>query len=149
MLQYVHEIKFVAGRCRRLGEPPRRVPVRAAKKNNGGKPLMSLKNIFKKKKPEDTPAFRMEMAKKIAFHRLRYVTEREGETEIVIGRDGGFNIRNGEFIVSADNRVIFRCNIKDMQASELLSKEGAILTAPDLENGGNVRTIVVYYVYFR
>ena len=36
-----------------------------------------------------------------------------------------------------------------MQASELLSKEGAILTAPDLENGGAVRTIVVYYVYFR
>jgi hypothetical protein len=110
---------------------------------------MSLFNMFKKKKPEDTPAFRMEMAKKIAFHRLRYVTEREGETEIVIGRDGGFNIRNGEFIVSADNRVIFRCHIKDMQASELLSKEGAILTAPDLENGGAVRTIVVYYVYFR
>jgi hypothetical protein len=110
---------------------------------------MSLINIFKKKKPEDTPAFRMEMAKKIAVHRLRYVTEREGDTELVIGRDGGFNIRNGEFIVSADNRVIFRCNVKDMQASELLSKEGAILTAPDLENGGNVRTIVVYYVYFR
>ena len=110
---------------------------------------MSLINIFKKKKPEDTVAFRTEMAKKIAFHRLRYVTEREGETEIVIGRDGGFNIRNGEFIVSADNRVVFRCNIKDMQASELLSKEGAILTAPDLENGGTVRTVVVYYVYFR
>ena len=110
---------------------------------------MSLMNIFKKKKPEDSASFRMEMAKKIAFHRLRYVTEREGETEIVIGRDGGFNIRNGEFIVSADNRVIFRCNIKDMQASELLSKEGAILTAPDLENGGVTRTIVVYYVYFR
>ena len=116
---------------------------------NGGNVLMSLMNIFKKKKPEDTASFRMEMAKKIAVHRLRYVTEREGETELVIGRDGGFNIRNGEFIVSADNRVIFRCNVKEMQASELLSKEGAILTAPDLENGGAVRTIVVYYVYFR
>ena len=111
--------------------------------------VMSLMNIFKKKPKEDSVSFRTEMAKKIAVHRLRYVTEREGETEIVIGRDGGFNIRNGEFIVSADNRVIFRCNVKELQASELLSKEGAILTAPDLENGGNVRTIVVYYVYFR
>ena len=110
---------------------------------------MSLMNIFKKKPKEDSVSFRTEMAKKIAVHRLRYVTEREGETEIVIGRDGGFNIRNGEFIVSADNRVVFRCNIKDMQASELLSKEGAILTAPDLENGGGIRTVVVYYVYFR
>lgn len=110
---------------------------------------MSLMNIFKKKQKEDSVAFRTEMAKKIAVHRLRYVTEREGETELVIGRDGGFNIRNGEFIVSADNHVVFRCNIKDMQASELLSKEGAILTAPDLENGGVTRTVVVYYVYFR
>ena len=137
MLQYVHEIKFAL-------ETPL-----TERKNNGGTVLMSLFNMFKKKKPEDSLSFRMEMAKKIAFHRLRYVTEREGETEIVIGRDGGFNIRNGEFIVSADNHVIFRCEIKDMQASELLSKEGAILTAPDLENGGAVRTIVVYYVYFR
>ena len=86
---------------------------------------MSFMNIFKKKKAEDTPAFRMEMAKKIAVHRLRYVTEREGETEIVIGRDGGFNIRNGEFIVSADNRVVFRCNVKEMQASELLKYQRA------------------------
>ena len=54
---------------------------------------MSFFNIFKKKNPEDSPSFRLEMAKKIAVHRLRYVTEREGETELVIGRDGGFNIR--------------------------------------------------------
>ena len=110
---------------------------------------MSIFNMFKKKKPEDSPAFRLEMAKKIAVHRLRYITERIDDTELVIGRDGGFNIRNDEFIVSADNHVVFRCNVKEMQASELLSKEGAILTAPDLENGGKIRTVVVYYVYFR
>ena len=111
--------------------------------------IMSIFNMFKKKKPEDSPAFRLEMAKKIAVHRLRYITERINDTELVIGRDGGFNIRNDEFIVSADNHVVFRCNVKEMQASELLSKEGAILTAPDLENGGKLRTVVVYYVYFR
>ena len=110
---------------------------------------MSIFNMFKKKKPEDSPSFRLEMAKKIAIHRLRYITERIDDTELVIGRDGGFNIRNDEFIVSADNHVVFRCNVKEMQASELLSKEGAILTAPDLENGGKLRTVVVYYVYFR
>ena len=116
---------------------------------NGGNVLMSLMNIFKKKKPEDTASFRMEMAKKIAVHRLRYVTEREGETELVIGRDGGFNIRDGEFIISADNHVVFRCRVAEMQASELLSLEGAIITAPDLESGGTVRTVIAYYVYFR
>ena len=111
--------------------------------------IMSFLNLFKKKNPEETFSFRMQMAKKIAVHRLRYVTERVDETELVIGRDGGLNIRNDELIVSADNHVVFRCRIKDMQASELLSKEGAILTAPDLENGEKLRTVVVYYVYFR
>ncbi|MBQ3489815.1 MAG: hypothetical protein IJA86_04425 [Clostridia bacterium] len=110
---------------------------------------MSFFNIFKKKNREDTAAFRLQMANKIAVHRLRYITERIDDTDLIIGRDGGFNIRNGELIVSADNHVVFRCNIKELQASELLSKEGAILTAPDLENDGRLRTVIVYYVYFR
>ena len=110
---------------------------------------MAFFDIFKKKKAEDTFAFRMQMARKIAHQRLRYVTERVDDTELIIGRSGGFNIRNEKFIVSADNRVVFRCDIKDMQASELLSKEGAIITAPDLERDGEIRTIIVYYVYFR
>ena len=104
---------------------------------------------FKKKKPEDTPAFRIKMAEKIARHRLRYASEREGDLDIIIGRDGGFNIRNGEFIVSADNKVIFRAKLEELQASELMSLEGAILTAPDLESGGRMRTIIAYYVYYR
>ena len=104
---------------------------------------------FKKKQKEETPAFRRAMAEKIARHRLRYASEREGDMDIIIGRDGGFNIRNGEFIVSADNHVIFRANVDEMEASELMSLEGAILTAPDLENGGKMRTIIVYYVYYR
>lgn len=105
--------------------------------------------LFKKKKPEDTLGFKVQMAKKIAAHRLRYLTEREGETDVIIGRDGGFNIRDDEFIISADNRVVFRCRIPEMQASELMSLEGAIITAPDLESGGKVRTVIAYYVYYR
>ncbi|MBQ8448062.1 MAG: hypothetical protein IJX27_03910 [Clostridia bacterium] len=104
---------------------------------------------FKKKKTEETPAFRRAMAEKIARNRLRYASEREGDMDIVIGRDGGFNIRNGEFIVSADNHVIFRANVDELEASELMSLEGAILTAPDLEHGGKMRTIIAYYVYYR
>lgn len=105
--------------------------------------------LFGKKKKEDSLSFKLQMAKKIAFHRLRYITEREGETDLIIGRDGGFNIRDDEFIISADNRVVFRCRIPDMQASELMSLEGAIITAPDLENGGRIRTVIAYYVYYR
>ena len=110
---------------------------------------MAFFGLFKKRNIEDTPAFRKQMAEKIAVRRLRYISERINDTELIVGRDGGFNIRNDEFIVSADNHVVFRCKIKEMQASELMSKEGAIITAPDLEHGGNMRTIIVYYVYFR
>lgn len=104
---------------------------------------------FKKKKQEDKVSFRREMAEKIASHRIKYVSERDGDTDIVIGRDGGFNIRNGEFIVSADNRVIFRAKVDDLQASELMSLDGVILTAHDIEHDGQLRTIIAYYVYFR
>ncbi|MGN1095294.1 MAG: hypothetical protein ACI4QR_02785 [Eubacteriales bacterium] len=105
--------------------------------------------LFKKKNIEDKPSFRIKMAEKIARHRIRYVSERVGDTDIIIGRDGGFNIRNGEFIVSADNKVVFRAEVKELRASELMSLEGAILTAPDLEHGGKMRTIIAYYVYYR
>lgn len=106
-------------------------------------------SIFKKKKPEEKLSFKNEMAKRMASRRLRYVTERDGDTDSVIGKNGGFNIKDGQLLVSADNRVIFRCNIAEMDASELLSLEGVIITAPDLESGGKVRKIIAYYVYYR
>jgi hypothetical protein len=36
-----------------------------------------------------------------------------------------------------------------MKASELLSLDGVIITAPDLERNGEEHTIVAYYKYFR
>lgn len=108
-----------------------------------GAELMAL---FGRKPKEGTPAFRRAMAEKIARKRMRYAVERIDDTDIIIGREGGFNIRNGVFIVFADNRVIFRCNIDEMEASELLSLGGAIITAPDLESDGKIRTILVHYI---
>lgn len=106
-------------------------------------------SIFKRKKKEDTVSFKRQMAEKIARHRLRYISERIGDTDLIIGRNGGFNIRDDEFIVSADQQVVFRCKIPELTASELMSLEGAILTAPDLEHGGVMRTVIAYYVYYR
>ena len=59
------------------------------------------------------------------------------------------NQRDGELLVYASANVIFRCRVDEMEAWELLSKDGVVLTAPDLEHGGAVRTIIVYYVYYR
>lgn len=106
-------------------------------------------SLFKRKNPEEKLSFKLEMAEKMIRNRLRYATERDGDTDSVIGKNGGFNVRDGQLIVSADNRVIFRCNIEEMSVSELMSLEGVIITAPDIESGGKVRTIICYYVYYR
>ena len=106
-------------------------------------------SLFKRKEPEEKLSFKREMAEKMIRNRLRYATERDGDTDSVIGKNGGFNVRDGQLIVSADNRVIFRCNIEEMSVSELMSLEGVIITAPDIESGGKVRTIICYYVYYR
>lgn len=105
--------------------------------------------LFGGKKNPDSLAYRQEMAQKIAGHRIRYVTEKINGVEEVIGREGSIDVRNGEFIVFASSEVILRCDIDKLQAWELLSKDGVVVTAPDKEHGGAERTIIVFYVYYR
>ena len=82
-------------------------------------------------------------------HHIRYVTEKINDVDVVIGKSGGLNIRDDELLVFASADVIMRCKVEQMQAWELLSKDGVVITAPDLEHDGKERTIIVYYVYYR
>lgn len=102
-----------------------------------------------KSKNSESKRYRMDMAKRICGHHVKYVTERKDDVEEVIGRSGGLNIRDDELLVFASADVLMRCKIAEMQAAELLSHDGVVITAPDLEHGGTVRTIIVYYVYYR
>ena len=104
---------------------------------------------FTKSKNPNSPRYRMDMAKRICGHHVKYVTERIDNVDEVIGRSGGLNIKDDELLVFASSDVLMRCKIEHMQASELLSKDGVVITAPDLEHGGKERTIIVYYVYYR
>ncbi len=110
---------------------------------------MGLKDLFKKKNDPTSAKYRREMAEKICGHHIRYVTENRDGVDEVIARDGGLNIRNGEFIVFASADIVFRTKVEELEAWELLSKDGVVLTAPDYEHGGERRTIIVYYVYYR
>ena len=107
--------------------------------------------LFGKKKTDpNSKKFRWEMALSVEGQHIKYVTEKkDGEVDEVIGRNGGLNIRGDEFIVYASAKVLFRCKIDDLQIWELLSKDGVVITGPDIENGGKVRTVVAYYVYYR
>ncbi len=109
---------------------------------------MSLFSMFSKKNPSSI-AYKRNMAQMISNKRIKYVGEKINGVEEVIGKGGSISIRDDEILVFASADVLLRAKIADMNASELLSKDGVIITAPDLERGGVVRTIVVYYVYYR
>ena len=111
-----------------------------------------LKRVFSyltQSKNPDSKRYKWDMAKRICGHHVKYVTERKDDVEEVIGRSGSLNIREGELLVYASFDVLMRCKIEEMNAAELLSHDGVVITAPDLEHGGEIRTIVVHYVYYR
>ncbi len=104
--------------------------------------------LFGSKKNPNSVSYRREMAQKIAGHSIRYVTEKINGVEEVIGRAGSCDVRNGEFIVFASSEVVFRCLVDEMQAWELLSKDGVVITAPDIDRNREERTVIVFYVYY-
>ena len=107
-----------------------------------------FKKLTKSKNP-DSKKFKREMAYAVSGQHIKYVTEKRNGVDEVIGRNGGLNIRNDEFIVYASANVVFRCKIDELQIWELLSRDGVVLTGPDIEHGGEERTVIAYYVYYR
>lgn len=106
--------------------------------------------LFKKKRNQPgSRQYNLKMAEHLAQYHIKYVTEKRGDVDEVIGKDGGINVRDDELIVFASSDVLLRCKIDHMQVWELLSRDGVVITAPDLEHGGTVRTVIVYFVYYR
>ena len=102
-----------------------------------------------KSKNPDSKRFKWDMAKQICGHHVKYVTEEINGPHEVIGRSGGLNIKGDELLVFASADVLMRCKVEEMQAWELLSKDGVVITAPDLEHDGIYRTVICYYKYYR
>ena len=107
-----------------------------------------FKKMFKSKNP-DSKRFKWDMARQIANHHVRYVTEKRDGVDEVIGREGALNIKDDELLVYASFDVLMRCKIEEMEAAELMSHDGVVITAPDLEHDGKIRTVIVHYVYYR
>lgn len=103
--------------------------------------------FFKKRKRLEHPSGR-EMAAKLDGKHIKYVTERKDDEDIVIGRDGALIVKGDEFLVFSSADVVFRCKIEQLKASELLSLEGVIINAPDIEHGDIERNIIAYYTYY-
>ena len=105
--------------------------------------------LFKRKEKTDSIKYRREMAQRIVGHHIKYVTERKNDVDEVIGRDGAMALRDDELIVFASHDILFRTDVATLNASELLSKDGVIISGPDKACGGKMRPIIVYYVYYR
>ena len=113
--------------------------------------MFSFANLFKKKDDPTSPRYRREMAERICrAGPIKYVTERkDDEVEEVVGRGGSMIVKDDEFIVHTNTETVFRCPVVELEAWELMSKDGVVLTGPDAEHGGLRRTITAFYVYYR
>ena len=92
----------------------------------------------------------VEMAKYLNEKKLKYVTERDKDgVEKVICRDSVILFRDGCICIYDGPDAVFRCEAAKMEAGELMSLEGVVITAPDLVRGGESVTVVAYYKYWR
>ena len=104
--------------------------------------------IFGKTKNENSPKFKEEMACKLDRKVIKYVTERKDGIDTVIGKRGCLYHKEDRLQVISDDGVVFDGKVRDILMSELLSKEGVIVSGPDLSRGGEYREIVCYYTYY-
>jgi hypothetical protein len=112
---------------------------------------MGISDFFKKltkSKDPNSKRSRRDMAQMVCGKHIRYVSEKQNDVDVIIGREGGFNIREGDLLVYASSKVVFRAEIDELQIWELLSKDGVVLTGFDKETGRE-RTVIAYYVYYR
>lgn len=102
-----------------------------------------------RKKDPNSKKYKLEMAEHLNGMALKCVTERIDGIEEVVGRSGSITVRDGELIVYSSMDVVFRCSVLEMSVWELMSLDGAVITAPDLEHGAAERTVTVHYTYWR
>ncbi len=107
-----------------------------------------LDRIFGGKKGKERAA-REKRAAELHGMAIRYVTERQGDVDEIVGRGGCLSVRNGEFLLLTSGDILMRCRVEDLQASYLMSGDGVVLTTPDEKAPGGTRTLIAHFVYYR
>lgn len=102
-----------------------------------------------KSKNINSKRYKTDLANYLDGRTLKCVTERVNGIEEVIGHKGAIIKKEDELLVYASQEVLLRTKILDLQAWELLSLEGVVITAHDIEHGGEERSIIAYYSYWR
>ena len=105
--------------------------------------------IFGSKKNPDSYAYRLEKARELHGQVIKYVTEQRDGNEDVIGRGGALTLKEDKFIVDSSGDRLFVCDVRELEASTLMSGDGVIIKGPNLLQDGRHRTITVHFVYYR
>lgn len=93
--------------------------------------------------------YKRDLANYLDGRALKCVTERINGIEEVVGKSGAIIKKDDELLVYSSQDVLMRTKIEWLYAWELMSLDGVVITAPDIEHGGEERTIIAFYSYWR
>lgn len=110
---------------------------------------MRFSGFFGRQVKPGSRAFRIRKARSLHGQIVRYVTEQTDGREEIIGRGGNISVRDEELLVYSSGEILMRARIDTLEAADLLSGDGVVLSAPGFERDGKPRKIVVYFVYYR
>lgn len=102
-----------------------------------------------KSKNVNSKRYKRDLANYLDGRHLKCVTERIDGIEEVVGKAGAIIKKDDELIVYSSQDILLRTKIDYLQAWELLSLDGVVITAPDIEHDGVERTIIAFYSYWR
>ena len=111
--------------------------------------MLKKKKSWTKSKNINSKRYKRDLANYLDGRSLKCVTERINGIEEVIGKSGAIIKKDDELIIYASQDVLLRTKIDDLYAWELLSLEGVVITAHDIEHGGVERTVIAFYSYWR
>lgn len=110
---------------------------------------MAKQNRFSKSNNVNSKRYKKDLAEYLNGRALKCVTERIDGIEEVIGKSGAIIKKDDELIVYSSQDILLRTKILDLYAWELMSLDGVVITAIDIEHDGAERTVIAYYSYWR
>lgn len=110
---------------------------------------MAEKNRFSRSKNINSKHYKRDLAKYLDGRALKCVTERVDGIEEVIGKSGAIIKKDDELIIYSSQEILMRAKIDTLYAWELMSLDGVVITAEDIEHGGEERTVIAFYSYWR
>lgn len=111
--------------------------------------MLKKSKHWTKSKNIDSKRYKRDLANYLDGRHLKCVTERIDGIEEVVGKSGAIIKKDDELIIYSSQDVLMRVKIEDLHAWELLSLDGVVITAPDIEHGGEERTVIAFYSYWR